>query len=95
MEKLLTDMIEVKKIIPDIVMVDPPRKGLDNTSINNLLKIKPKRIVYISCNPATLVRDLAKLEEVYEVGGVKPVDMFPFTSHVECVAVLSLKDTIQ
>ena len=91
-EKLLTDMIEVKKIIPDIVMVDPPRKGLDNTSINNLLKIKPKRIVYISCNPATLVRDLAKLEEVYEVGGVKPVDMFPFTSHVECVALMGRKD---
>ena len=91
-EKLLTDMIEVKKIIPDIVMVDPPRKGLDNTSINNLLKIKPKRIVYISCNPATLVRDLAKLEEVYEVGGVKPVDMFPFTSHVEVCALLELKN---
>ena len=94
-EKLLTDMIEVKKIIPDIVMVDPPRKGLDNTSINNLLKIKPKRIVYISCNPATLVRDLAKLEEAYEVDGVKPVDMFPFTSHVECCSVLSLKNSIQ
>ena len=91
-EKLLTDMIEVKKIIPDIVMVDPPRKGLDNTSINNLLKIKPKRIVYISCNPATLVRDLAKLEEAYEVDGVKPVDMFPFTSHVECCALLELKN---
>ncbi len=72
-------------------MVDPPRRGLDNTSINNILSIKSKRLVYISCNPATLVRDLAKLEEMYEVEEIVPVDMFPFTSHVECIAVLYLK----
>ena len=90
-EEALDDLIHRQKVIPDIVMVDPPRKGLDNKSIENLLNIKPKRLVYISCNPATLVRDLAKLEKLYEIKSVKPVDMFPFTSHVECVAVLQLK----
>lgn len=78
-EKILDELINQKKIIPDIVMVDPPRKGLDNKSVENLLAIKPKRLVYISCNPATLVRDLAKLEDLYNIKAIKPVDMFPFT----------------
>ena len=90
-EKVLGNLIQKQKIIPDIVMVDPPRRGLDNRSIENLLDIKPKRIIYISCNPATLVRDLAKLEYLYEVKSIEPVDMFPFTNGIECVAVLSLK----
>lgn len=90
-EKVLDDFVNSKGIIPEIIMVDPPRRGLDNTTIENILKVKPKRLVYISCNPATLVRDLAKLEELYDIKGIKPVDMFPFTSHVECVAVLQLK----
>ena len=60
-------------------MVDPPRKGLDHRSIQNILTIMPKRLVYISCNPATLVRDLVELEDVYEIKSIKPVDMFPFT----------------
>ncbi len=94
-EETLDKLIHIEKIIPDIVMVDPPRKGLDNKSIENILSIKPKRVVYISCNPATLVRDLAKLEDLYEVKSIKPVDMFPFTSHVECCSVLYLKDSIQ
>ena len=91
-EEVLDDLINNKKIIPDIVMVDPPRRGLDKTSIQNILKIKPKKLVYISCNPATLVRDLKELEESYEINSIKPVDMFPFTSSVECVAVLELKN---
>ena len=90
-EKILDDLINEQKIIPDIVMVDPPRKGLDRRSIDNILRIFPKRLVYISCNPATLVRDLSALEGLYEIKRLKPVDMFPFTSHVECVAVLQLK----
>ena len=90
-EKILDDLINKQKIIPDIVMVDPPRKGLDRRSIDNILRIFPKRLVYISCNPATLVRDLSALEGLYEIKRLKPVDMFPFTSHVECVAVLQLK----
>lgn len=94
-EKTLEKLIEKEKINPDIIFVDPPRKGLDNNTINNLLKIKSKKIVYISCNPATLMRDLNKLEEIYEINKITPVDLFPFTSHVECVAVLHLKDSIQ
>lgn len=90
-EVVLDDLINKKNIIPDIVMIDPPRKGLDSKSIENILKIKPKKLVYISCNPATLVRDLSNLEKIYDIKEIKPVDMFPFTSHVECVAVLKLK----
>lgn len=88
---VLEDLIYKKGIIADIVIFDPPRKGLDNNSINNILKIKPKKIVYISCNPATLIRDLALFEKLYEVKTIIPVDMFPFTKHVECVSVLQLK----
>lgn len=90
-EEILDDLINKKSIVPDIVMVDPPRKGLDNKSIDNILKIKPKRLVYISCNPATLVRDLAKLEESFKIDFIKPVDMFPFTNGIECCSVLELK----
>ena len=89
-EVLLTDLIENKNIIPDVVIVDPPRRGLDNTTINNILKIHPKRVAYVSCNPATLVRDLSLLEEKYEIKMIQPVDMFPFTSHCEVVTILSL-----
>ncbi len=91
-EDVLDDLINEKGVVPDVVMVDPPRKGLDNKSIDNILKIHPKKVVYISCNPATLVRDLAKFEGLYELKSIKPVDMFPFTSHVECVALMGRKD---
>lgn len=90
-EIILDDLINNKNIIPDVVMLDPPRRGLDNKSIENILKIKPDRFVYISCNPATLIRDLAKFEGDYNIKEIQPVDMFPFTSHVECVTVLYLK----
>ena len=94
-QEILSDLINNKKILPDVIMVDPPRKGLDNTSIENILNIKPKKVVYISCNPATLIRDLSKFEESYKVQRIKPVDMFPYTSHVECVVVLELKESTQ
>ena len=90
-EIVLDELINKKGITADVVMFDPPRKGLDRNTINNILKIKPKKIVYISCNPATLIRDLAIFENQYEIKDIIPVDMFPFTSHVECVAVLKLK----
>ena len=94
-EIVLDDLINKQGVKADIVMFDPPRKGLDRNSINNILKIKPKKIVYISCNPATLVRDLGEFEEMYEIKNIIPVDMFPWTSHVECCSVLYLKDSIQ
>lgn len=90
-EIILDNLINDKKIIPNVIMVDPPRRGLDNSSIENILRVKPKRFVYISCNPATLVRDLAKFEEIYDIKEIQPLDMFPFSKHVECVAVLYLK----
>ena len=90
-EFVLDDLINNKGISADIVMFDPPRKGLDRNSINNILKIKPKKIVYISCNPSTLIRDLAFFEDQYDIKTIVPVDMFPFSSHVECVSVLYLK----
>ena len=91
-KEVLDSLIYKRKIIPDIVMVDPPRRGLEAKSIEDLLEVRAKRIVYISCNPATLVRDLGKLEEMYEVLEIRPVDMFPFTSHVEVCALLELKN---
>ena len=94
-EKVIDDLINNKKIIPNIVIVDPPRKGLDRNTINNIIKIHPKKIAYISCNPATLVRDLAYLEDMYKIEMIQPVDMFPWTSHVECVSVLELKESTE
>ena len=90
-EIVLDDLINNKGLKADVVMFDPPRKGLDKKSIDNILNIRPKKIVYISCNPATLIRDLADFENEYDIKTIIPVDMFPFTSHVECVAVLKLK----
>lgn len=87
-QKLLIDLIKNKDIKPDVIVVDPPRKGLDNVTIENIINIKPKKVIYISCNPATLTRDLSKLEETYDIKSIQPVDMFPFTSHVENVALL-------
>ena len=91
-QELLVDLIENKKINPNVIVVDPPRKGLDNITVENIKKIKPERVIYVSCNPATLMRDLNKLEEIYDIQEIQPVDMFPFTSHVESVAVLSIKE---
>lgn len=90
-EKIFSNLMEKKQVYPDVIIVDPPRKGLDNNTINNILAVKPKKVVYISCNPATMVRDMKLLNENYEIGNIQPVDMFPFTTHVECVAVLQLK----
>ena len=90
-EIVLDDLINNKGLKADVVMFDPPRKGLDKKSIDNILNIRPKKIVYISCNPATLIRDLADFENEYDIKTIIPVDMFPFTSHIECCSVLQLK----
>lgn len=91
-EIVLDDLINNKGLKADVVMFDPPRKGLDKKSIDNILNIRPKKIVYISCNPATLIRDLADFESEYDIKTIIPVDMFPFTSHVECVALMGRKE---
>jgi 23S rRNA (uracil1939-C5)-methyltransferase len=93
---------EAEKIMPwwyaqgiraDVIVVDPPRKGCDPELLETILSMKPKRVVYVSCNPATLARDLQVLEEGgYVTKEVQPVDMFPHSSHVECVAQIVLKE---
>lgn len=75
----------------DIIFVDPPRSGIDRKAIAIIKKINPKKIIYISCNPVTMARDLSYLSDLYNIEKVTPVDMFPKTAHVECVAVLKLK----
>ena len=76
----------------DIVFADPPRSGCDTKFLNAIIKIKPKTIIYISCNPVTLKRDLLFLtkKNQYSVDTIQPVDMFPYTDHIECVTVLKI-----
>ena len=76
-------------VSPDVVLLDPPRAGCEEGVLEAITKVKPERIVYVSCNPASLARDLAYLEEHgYKTTVVQPVDMFPFTNHVENVALI-------
>jgi 23S rRNA (uracil1939-C5)-methyltransferase len=76
----------------DVLVVDPPRKGCDEALLQTIIAMKPKKVVYVSCNPATLARDLRILEDGgYKTLEVQPVDMFPHTTHVECVAQILLK----
>jgi 23S rRNA (uracil1939-C5)-methyltransferase len=77
---------------PDVIITDPPRAGMHNDVIDTILFAEPKRIVYVSCNPATQARDLSLLDVKYKVLKVQPVDMFPHTHHVENVVLLELKD---
>lgn len=90
--KIELEKLEKQNIYFDTVIVDPPRKGLDEEGIDILLKLKPKKIGYVSCNPATLARDLNMLSTEYTIEKINLVDMFPWTSHVESVAVLKLKE---
>lgn len=91
-EELLPKLVE-NGLQPDVVVVDPPRKGLDGQLVNTLIETQPERIVYVSCNPATLARDIALLTEGgYEAKEIQPVDNFPQTTHVETVALLSKLD---
>jgi 23S rRNA (uracil-5-)-methyltransferase RumA len=76
---------------PDVVVVDPPRTGLDDALIRSLLEVQPQRIVYVSCNPSTLGKDVAKLLARYELVSAQPVDMFPHTAHVESVILMIKK----
>lgn len=86
-EKVILDW-QRAGIQPDVVTVDPPRKGCDPTFIETLKALAPERIVYVSCNPSTQLRDIQLLEDQYRVVEITPVDMFPHTTHVETVALL-------
>jgi len=74
---------------PDVVITDPPRAGMHTDVVQSIIKISPERIVYVSCNPATQARDLALLDEFYQIEKIQPVDMFPHTHHVENVVLLN------
>lgn len=79
-------------IVADVLVVDPPRKGCDEKLLQTILAMKPKKVVYVSCNPGTLARDMKILSDGgYEANQVQPVDMFPMTTHIEAVTVLNLK----
>ncbi|MBP6230082.1 MAG: 23S rRNA (uracil(1939)-C(5))-methyltransferase RlmD [Paludibacteraceae bacterium] len=77
---------------PDVVITDPPRAGMHDDVLRALLFASPKKIVYVSCNPATQARDIQILSEKYQLEKIQPVDMFPHTHHVESVALLTLKE---
>ncbi|MGG6438561.1 23S rRNA (uracil(1939)-C(5))-methyltransferase RlmD [Saccharococcus caldoxylosilyticus] len=76
---------------PDVIIVDPPRTGCDSKLLQTILRVQPKTVVYVSCNPSSLARDIDVLSESYHVDYIQPVDMFPHTAHVESVARLVLK----
>ncbi|WP_231148420.1 23S rRNA (uracil(1939)-C(5))-methyltransferase RlmD [Clostridium botulinum] len=91
-EEVIPNLIK-QGIKADVVVVDPPRKGCDKSLLDAIGNMKPDRIVYVSCDPGTLARDLAILDELgYETKEVQPVDMFPQTGHVETVVKMSRKD---
>jgi len=86
------DLAAAKKPMPDFVLLDPPREGVSKDAYKGIEKLSPRQIVYVSCNPATLARDIKKFISSgnYSLQYVQPLDMFPHTSHVESVAVLSV-----
>lgn len=88
-EELLNGEWANKHPLPDVVVVDPPRMGLHPKALEAILQLLPRRVVYVSCNPATLARDLGLLQSRYTIDKLVPVDMFPHTPHVECVAQLN------
>lgn len=91
MKDILTDEFIAGHCRPDVIITDPPRAGMHPDVVETILRAKPRRIVYVSCNPATQARDLQLLDRLYKVVAVQPVDMFPHTPHVENVVALELK----
>lgn len=91
MAKVLDDDFVSRNGRPDVIITDPPRAGMHEKVVEQLLSIGARRIVYVSCNPATQARDLALLSEKYDIRRIQPVDMFPHTQHVENVAELLLR----
>ena len=88
MKDILTDVFIAEHGRPDVIITDPPRAGMHPDVVKTILNAAPKRIVYVSCNPATQARDLQDLDTQYKVVAVQPVDMFPHTPHVENVVLL-------
>ena len=91
MKNIFSDEFILKNGKPDVIIADPPRDGMHKKVIQQLLKILAKRIIYVSCNPATQARDLALLKEKYNIKEIQSVDMFPHTHHVENILSLDLR----
>ncbi|MFO0357076.1 MAG: 23S rRNA (uracil(1939)-C(5))-methyltransferase RlmD [Sphingobacteriaceae bacterium] len=91
MKNVFTEEFVFKNGKPDVIITDPPRAGMAPEVVDVILKLSPKRVVYVSCNPSTQARDLALMEGLYNIVKVQPVDMFPQTAHVENVVLLELK----
>ena len=88
MKDILTDAFVAQHGRPDVIILDPPRAGINPDVARVILHVAPQRIVYVSCNPASQARDLAILSDKYRITRVQPVDMFPHTMHVENVCAL-------
>ncbi|MNS63363.1 putative RNA methyltransferase [compost metagenome] len=88
---IATDAFFAEHGRPDVIITDPPRAGMHEKLVQQLLKMRAPRVVYVSCNPATQARDLQLLDEAYAVLKIQPVDMFPHTHHIENVVLLELK----
>lgn len=91
MKDVLTQEFVEQNGIPDVVLLDPPRAGVHKDALEVIKAARPKKIVYISCNPGTQARDVEILSDTYDVAKIRPVDMFPHTFHIENVALLELK----
>ena len=91
MKDILTDDFVKVHGRPDVIITDPPRAGMHADVVNVILQAEPKRIVYVSCNPASQARDVQMMSEKYQIAAVQPVDMFPHTQHVENVVLLCRK----
>jgi len=91
MKDIFTDGFIKEHGIPEVIITDPPRAGMHTKVVDQILKIAPRRIVYVSCNPATQARDVELLGKSYEVKRIQPVDMFPHTHHVENIALLEIR----
>lgn len=90
---VVVQLQQERKIEFDVIVVDPPRKGCDKMVLDTIVQLKPKTVIYVSCNPATLARDVVQLKEAgYEVEEVQAVDQFPMTIHVEAVLKMSLQE---
>ena len=89
--KVLSEEFVLQNGSPDVIITDPPRNGMHENVVKQILQIEPAKVVYVSCNPATQARDIAMMIEKYEVAVTQPVDMFPHTHHVENVVLLTLR----
>ena len=91
-EKILTAEFIASMGKPDVIFTDPPRNGMHEKVVRTILEVRPEKVVYISCNPATQARDIAIMSEIYQMEACQPVDMFPHTQHVENVVLLTLRN---